>query len=363
MASARKPTVTHETVRAEHRGTPVERYVLTNGKGLEVALLSWGATIQYLKVPDRDGNAENITLGFNHIPQYFRKHPHFGAVIGRYANRIGGSRFTLNDEEFRLTANKPTHTAHGGAKPFDQYVWDHEQVTTENGPGVKFTHVSPDGDEGFPGEFTATVTYSLTPDQGLRLDYTATTTRPTVHNLTNHAYFNLGGESSGVIDDHVLALNADFYTPTDKNQIPTGEIARVAGTALDFTTARPLRDALRAGKDSQIRLARGIDHNFVVNRTKGTTDLETAARIEDPASGRVMEVLTTMPGVQVYTGNSLDGSISGFSGNLYRQGDALCFETQFFPDSPNHPEFPSTVLNPGEEFRSTTVFRFSITEG
>lgn len=356
--TASTPSIEQE-VYGEYNGTPVHRFVLSNASGMSVALLTYGAIIQELHVPDASGTTANVVLGFTNLTQYFSKHPHFGSVVGRYANRIGGSKFVLDGTEFHLTPNKGTFTAHGGNRPFDRYVWDAEAVETDDGPGVKMTHVSPDGDEGFPGEFTATVTYSLTDDNGLRLDYTATTTRPTVHNLTNHAYFNLQGETTGDVEHHILTLHAKEYTPTGIDQIPTGEVAKVRGTALDFTSPRPLADAIRNGRDPQIRIARGLDHNFVVPRKKGTNDLVEAAVLEDPASGRVMTVLTTMPGLQVYTSNSLDGSIAGYSGRLYRQTDAICFETQNFPDAPNHREFPSAVLRPDEEFTSTTIYRFS----
>lgn len=351
------PTLTSHSVGVRD-GSQVLRYEIAHPGGLRVALLSYGAAIQELHVPDAAGEAANVVLGFSQIQRYWHKHPHFGTVIGRYANRIGGSAFMLDGQIHRLTPNKETSTAHGGAKPFDAYVWQSEEVDTDNGPGVKFTHISPDGDEGFPGEFTASVTYSLTADNGLQLDYEATTTKPTVHNLTNHSYFNLGGEGSGVIDDHVLQIHATHYTPTGRDQVPTGEIAPVRTTALDFTSPRPVSDALRSGRDSQIRIARGLDHNFVVNRPHGTNDLEKAAEIYDPVSGRSMMVLTTMPGVQVYTSNNLDGSILGYSGTLYRQSDAICFETQQFPDAPNHDEFPSPVLRPDEVFTSTTIYLF-----
>ena len=343
-------------------GHPVERFVIRNDSGFSVAILSFGAIIQELQVPDASGTTSNVVLGFNNLAQYEQKHPHFGSVLGRFANRIGGAKFTLDGVVYELTPNKGTFTAHGGAKPFDQYIWDAEIVDVEGHPGVKLTHVSPDGDEGFPGEFTATVTYSLTPDTGLRLDYTATTTKPTVHNLTNHAYFNLNGEASGTVEDHLLTVHASHYTPTGTDQIPTGEIAPLAGTGLDFSTPRPIGDAVRNGDDPQIRIARGVDHNYVVTRDAGSNDLVPAARLEAPASGRVMEVLTTMPGMQVYTSNSLDGSLRGFGGRLYRQTDAVCFETQQFPDAPNQPAFPSSVLRPDELFRSTTMYTFATME-
>lgn len=340
-------------------GTEVERFVLTNDAGMTVAILSYGAVVQELHVPDAHGETANVVLGFDNLEQYTQKNPHFGSVIGRFANRIRGSRFALDGEEFHLTPNKGTFTAHGGAKPFDTYVWSAGTVDLEHGPGVTLTHVSPDGDEGFPGEFTATVTYSLTPDNSLRLDYTATTTRATVHNLTNHSYFNLSGEGAGTVEAHLLTVHATHFTPTADDQIPTGEIAPVAGTGLDFTAARPISEAIRDGSDEQIRIAFGVDHNYVVSRRDGTEGLVPAAHLEDPVSGRVMEVLTTMPGMQVYTSNSLNGTLVGHSGKLYRQTDAVCFETQQFPDAPNHPQFPSPVLRPGEGFRSTTMYRFS----
>ncbi|HWV23691.1 MAG TPA: aldose epimerase family protein [Thermomicrobiales bacterium] len=342
-------------------GRPVERFVLTNGT-ISTAILSFGAIIQELHVPDRHGETANVVLGFDNLDQYIAKNPHFGSVLGRFANRIGGARFTLDGSVYELTPNKGTFTAHGGAKPFDRYIWQADIVETDCGSGVKLTHTSPDGDEGFPGEFTVTVTYLLTPDQGLRLGYTATTTKPTVQNLTNHSYFNLGGEASGTVENQLLTIHATHYTPTGPDQIPTGEIAPLAGTGLDFSTPRPIGDAVRDGADPQIRIARGVDHNYVITRDPGTNELVSAARLVDPDSGRMMDVETTMPGMQVYTSNSLDGALAGYSGRLYRQTDAICFETQQFPDAPNHPEFPSAVLRPDEEFHSTTIYRFSTVE-
>jgi aldose 1-epimerase len=233
-------------------------------------------------------------------------------------------------------------------------------IETGGVPGVKLTHTSPDGDEGYPGELTVSVTYSLTPDNTLRLDYLASTTKTTVVNLTNHSYFNLAGEGSGTIEDHILQLDCDQFTPTDRDQIPTGELADVDGTGLDFRTARRIGDALRDASDPEIRVARGVDHNFVINRPNpDDTSLSRAAWLMDPASGRILETFTTEPGVQVYTSNSLDGSLAGYSGRLYRQTDAVCFETQHFPNSPNEPSFPTVVLRPGEELASTTIYAFS----
>lgn len=353
-----QPQITIDSHYGEFEGAPIQRFELTSPTGLRAAFLSWGATIQELHVPDHAGTTANLLLGFNNPDQWLQKHPHFATVIGRYANRIANAQFTLDGETYHLPATKGTSTSHGGKRPFDKYNWAAKQVLTSSGPGVKLTHISPDGDEGFPGEFTVSVTYSLTNDNALRLDYEATTTRPTVHNITNHAYFNLGGEASGSVERHVLTLHADQFTPTGPDQIPTGEIRPVSGTALDFRQPRPLASAIRDGYDEQIRIGRGIDQNFVINRPAGTNELVLAATVSDPASGRIMDVLTTMPGLQVYTSNSLDGSLVGYSGTLYRQTDAVCFETQNFPDAPNHPEFPSAVLRPGEPFRSTTIYRF-----
>lgn len=350
----------HREPYGEFDGEPVERFTLTNGHGMNVAIHSFGAVIQDLWVPGRDGELANVVLGFATLDGYLAKNPHVGSVLGRLANRLRGASFELDGARYDVTANKAPHSAHGGARPFDRYVWTPEVVEVDGVPGVRLTHVSPDGDEGFPGELTAAVTYSLTADNRLRLDYHATTDRPTVVNLTNHSYFNLSGEGSGTVEDHLLLLDCDQFTMTDLDQIPTGQLGVVEGTGLDFRTTRRIGDALRDGDDPEIRTARGVDHNFVVNRpTPEDTSLARAAWLMDPASGRVMETWTTEPGVQVYTGNSLDGSLTGYSGRLYRQGDAVCFETQHFPNSPNEPAFPTVVLHPGDELRSTTVYGFS----
>lgn len=339
-------------------GKDVERFVLDNGT-IGVALISYGAAIQEFWVPDAEDDRANVVLGFRDLAGFLGKNPHFGSVLGRFANRIGNARFPLDGEIVHVTANKAPHSAHGGARPFDKYVWDAEVVETEEGPGVRFSHVSPDGDEGYPGTLTASVTYTLTPDDGLRLAYTATTDRPTVVNLTNHVYFNLNGEDGGVVDEQIMQVFAGHFTPTDVAQIPTGELASLDGNSLDFREPKRLGDTMRDAANPQVALARGIDHAFLIDRPAGDGDaLVMAARLEDPFSGRVLEVLTTEPAVQIYTANSLDGSIAGYSGTLYRQSDAICFETQHLPDSPNHENFPSTVLRPGETFTSTTVYRF-----
>jgi aldose 1-epimerase len=342
-------------------GQPVERFVLAHSRGMRVAIISFGAAIQEVWVPGRDGELANVVLGFPTLEGYVAKNPHFGSVLGRVANRLRGAAFTLDGVEYKVTANKAPHSAHGGARPFDRYAWTPAVVEVDGHPAVRLTHISPDGDEGYPGELAATVTYSLSPDGALRLDYTATTTKPTVVNLTNHSYFNLAGEGSGTVEKHILQLDCDAFTATDADQIPTGAILPVEGTGLDFRTPRALADALRDGSDPEIRVARGVDHNFVINRPSlADTSLARAAILTDPASGRAMETWTTEPGVQVYTGNSLDGSIAGYSGRLYRQTDAVCFETQHFPNSPNQPSFPTVVLRPGETYASTTRYAFRV---
>lgn len=343
----------------EHAGREVERFVLLNGNGARVSIVSYGATIQEVWVPGRDGELANIVLGFEDLASYVGPHPHFGSVLGRLANRLRSASFELDGQTYTIETKRPPHSSHGGPVPFDRYVWTPEVVTVNGVPGVKLTHVSPDGDMGFPGKLTASVTYSWNDDNQLRLDYEATTDKPTVLNLTNHSYFNLAGEGSGTVEDHILQLSCDQFTVTDKDQIPTGQIAMVEGTGLDFRTARRVGDALRDASDPEIRVARGVDHNFIVNRPEpDDTELTQAAWVMDPASGRTMTTYTTEPGVQVYTSNSLDGSITGFSGRLYRQTDAICFETQHFPNSPNEPSFPTVVLRPGDTFRSTTIYAF-----
>ena len=342
----------------ETDGKAVDRFVLSNGV-ISVAIISYGAIIQEIWAPDREGELANVNLGFTTLEPYLGKHPHFGSVLGRVANRLQPPSFELDGVTYPITENKPGYSAHGGAVPFDMYVWSPREVTAHGNPAVELTHVSPDGDEGYPGTLTVSVTYSLTSDNELRLDYVASTDKPTVLNVTNHAYFNLAGEGSGTVDDHLLQLNAAAYTPTDFNQAASGEIVSVEGTVFDFRTEKRIGNALRFAADPQLKIARGLDHNFVIDRPETLPrEVVPVGRIVDPASGRAMRIATSEPGVQVYAGNSLDGSIAGYSGRLYRQGDAICFETQAFPNAPNRPNFPSTVVRPGEPFQSTTIYTF-----
>ncbi|CAA9546887.1 MAG: Aldose 1-epimerase [uncultured Thermomicrobiales bacterium] len=340
-------------------GEAVERYSLTNANGMTVKILTYGGIVQSIEVPDRDGAMANVALGFADLESYVEGNPYFGCITGRYANRIAEGRFTLEGEEYQLAINNEPNHLHGGEKGFDKYVWDAAEGTADDGASLALSRVSPDGEENYPGTLSVEVTYTLTDADELRIEYRATTDAATIVNLTNHSYFNLAGEGSGTIYDHELQLTAANYTPTDETAIPTGEIAPVAGTAFDFTRPTAIGERIRAGEE-QIVLGRGYDHNFVLDREDPEDgELITAATVTDPNSGRTMEVLTTEPGIQFYSGNFLDGTIVGTSGTPYRQGDGFALETQHFPDSPNRPEFPSTELQPGDEYRSTTIYRFS----
>jgi aldose 1-epimerase len=358
MQAERAPSIESEPF-GSLRGDDVERYTLSNG-GLQVRILTYGGIIQSIEVPDRVGQIANVSLGFATLDQYVRGSPFFGALIGRFANRIANGRFKLDGVTYEVPVNDGPNSLHGGIEGFDKRVWQASPVRESNAVGLKLALLSPHGDQGYPGALSVEVTYTVTADNALRLEYRSTTDRPTIVNLTNHTYFNLAGEGSGSIEDHVLTLLADRYTPIDDVLIPTGVIEPVAGTPLDFTTATPIGARLRAGFD-QLARAHGYDHNYVLDRRTSDASLLLAARALDPASGRVLEVLTTEPAIQFYSGNFLDGSLIGTSGRTYRQGDAFTVETQHYPDAPNHPEFPSTVLRPGEVFDSTTVFQFSTT--
>jgi aldose 1-epimerase len=334
----------------------IQQFTLKNGHGLEVQVTNYGAIITTIKVPDRNGKVADVTLGYNDVAGYINAvdKPYFGAVVGRYGNRIAKGRFTIEGTEYSLPINNGPNSLHGGSYGFDKVVWNAEAGDTS----VKLSYLAKDGEQGYPSNLQTTVTYTLTDNNEIVVDYQATTDKPTPVNLTQHAYFNLKGEGEGTILDHELTLNADHYTPVDATLIPTGEIAPVAGTPFDFTKAKPIgRDIDQVNE--QLKFGRGYDHNWVLNRSKSPNEMELAATLYEPTSGRCLEILTTEPGIQFYCGNFLTGVLKGKSGKPYVYRGGLCLETQHYPDSPNQPEFPNTILRPGETYKSKTVFKFS----
>lgn len=339
-------------------GQVTELFTLTNRHGMQVVITNYGGRVTSILVPDRQGKLADVVLGFDHPDGYLGSNPYFGALVGRYGNRIAKGKFKLNGVEHKLAINNGENALHGGLKGFDKVTWTAKEFS-KNPPAVELTYVGQDGEEGYPGRLTAKVVYTLTDANELRIDYTATTDKATVLNLTNHSYFNLGGEGHGDILKHEMMINADRFTPVDAGLIPTGELRKVEGTPFDFRKPTAIGARIH-DNDEQLKLGGGYDHNFVLNRTGHGLTL--AARVTDPESGRVMEVLTTQPGVQFYTGNFLDGTIHGKGGKVYGQRAAFCLETQHFPDSPNHPKFPTTELKPGQAYHQTTTYRFSTTK-
>jgi aldose 1-epimerase len=339
-------------------GTAIEAVTLSNAKGLSVRIMTLGATIQQLIMPDRNGNKDDIALGYDTAADYLKTPQYFGASIGRYANRIAKGKFTLDGKTYTLAVNDGPNALHGGLKGFDKRVWKIDQVASGSSAKVTMSYVSADMEEGYPGELHASVTYALGDDNSLTITYSATTNKPTVVNLTNHNFFNLAGlKANRDVQDEKLTLDATQMTPVDKVLIPTGTLRKVAGTALDFRKATAIGAHLRDGHDDQIRVGRGIDHNFVIDGTPGT--MRHAARVEDPYSGRALDLTITAPGLQVYSGNFLDGTVMGKNGRIYRQTDAIVLEPQVFPDSPNHPNFPSARLDPGKTYTNSFIYRFS----
>ena len=341
----RRLTVRKESLGKTPAGEWIEQFVLSNQNGLTVTIINFGATVTSVEVPDRDGKFANITLGFDQWDGYFNNAPYFGAICGRYANRIAKGKFQIDAVEYTLATNNGPNHLHGGKKGFDKVIWDAQPVESDNSAGVKLTYVSRDGEEGYPGNLTATVVYSVSKDNELKIDYTATTDKPTPVNLTNHCYWNLAG--AGDVLNHELTLNCDKYLPVDDTLIPTGQLQDVIGTPMEFTKSKMI------GADIA-KVNGGYDHCYVIN--EGDSELKFVAKVYDPKSGRVMEVSTTEPGVQFYTGNFLDGSANN-GGFGKHQG--FCLECQHFPDSPNQADFPNSILKPGEEYRQTTVHKFS----
>lgn len=347
IALAGKPTVQKDNFGKLTNGDAVEIYTITNSNGLRTRVMTWGAGLVEMSVPDRDGKLADVTLGFDKLDSYLTRHPYFGTTTGRYANRIAKGAFTLDGKTYKLATNNGPNHLHGGLKGFDMRNWKGEALAN----GVRFSYTSADGEEGYPGTLKVAITYTLTDKNELRLDYEATTDKTTVVNLTNHAYWNLAGAGAGDIFEHELTLHSSKLTAVDETSIPTGKIEATAGGAMDFTQAKAV------GKDFA-KVPGGYDHNYVIDQAKPGA-LTVAAEVREPKSGRVMKVSTTEPGIQFYTGNFLDGSVIGKGGIAYKKNYGLCLETQHYPDSPNQPEFPTTMLRPGENFRSTTVYEFS----
>jgi aldose 1-epimerase len=353
-AAAMLDRATYDTAQS---GQAVDIFTMTNDHGLRMRFLSLGGVITEIDVPDRTGRLDNIVLGLKTLREYETLPGHYGAITGRYANRIGGAQFTLNGQTYHLIANNGANSIHGGPNALDRQVWTVSPTQAPNGVAATLSYVSKDGEQNFPGTLTTHVTYTLTNDNELRIDYLASTDKDTVINFTNHSYFNLAGNGSGSVAEHMLLVNADRYTPVTADLIPTGEIASVEGTPLDFRQIMPIGARLSSAFQQMV-YAHGYDHNFVLNQHPGDS-ITFAARAYDPRTGRVIDCLTTEPAVQIYTSNGMNGSVVGSSGTTYRQTEAFTLETQHFPDSPNKPNFPTTELKPGQDFRSTTILRFA----
>jgi aldose 1-epimerase len=340
-------------------GDQIDLYSLTNKKGMEVSVTNFGATVVTLRVPDRSGKAADVVLGFDNLEGYENGKSYFGATVGRYANRIGGGQFSIGGKTYTLPKNNGNNSLHGGIVGFNKKVWKAREIASKDGESLELSYLSVDGEEGFPGNLSVKVVFTVPAGRNeLKIDYSASTDKDTVLNLSNHSYFNLAGEGNGDILDHVLTLHAKQFTPVDGTLIPTGELRDVAGTPMDFTSANVIGKRIDSDYE-QLVFGKGYDHNWVLARSDGGNGAALAAEAYDPKSGRRLEVLTTEPGVQFYSGNFLDGSAKGKGNKVYGRRAAFCLETQHFPDSPNHPNFPSTLLKPGSVFHSETVFRFS----
>jgi len=357
-ATPRPGSITKESFGKTPEGQQADLYVLKNKGGAEAAITNYGGALVSLKMPDRNGKMADIVLGYDNVDGYVADKSYFGALVGRYGNRIGHAQFALDGKTYTLAKNNGENSLHGGIKGFNKALWTAKTVSAKEGQALELSYLSKDGEEGFPGNLKVTVVYTLTDDNALRISYTATTDKKTVVNLTNHAYFNLAGQRSGDVLGHLLMVQADQFTPVDAGLIPTGELRDVTGTPFDFRKPTAIGARIEEA-DEQIKLGGGYDHNFVLK--KGAERGESlAARVVEPTSGRVMEVWTTEPGIQFYTGNFLDGKSSGKGGAKYGKRNAFCLETQHFPDSPNQPKFPSVVVKPGERYHTITTYKFSV---
>jgi aldose 1-epimerase len=358
LRTAAKTSITKQPFGKTKDGTAVDIYTLTNSRGVEARIMTYGGIVVSLKVPDRNGKLNDVVLGYDNLDDYVSKNsPYFGALIGRYGNRIANARFSLDGKEYTLAKNDGENHIHGGIKGFDKVVWQaHDELKSNNKVGLRLTYLSRDGEEGYPGNLSVTVVYTLTDNNELKIDYTASTDKYTVVNLTSHSYFNLAGAGTGNILGHEVMINADRFTPVVKGLIPTGALSSVKGTPLDFIVPTAIGARIDQQYD-QLILAGGYDHNWVLN--KSGSSLTLAARVYEATTGRIMEVYTTEPGLQFYTGNFLDGSQIGKGGKPYLKRYAFCMEAQHFPDSPNEPKFPTTELKPGQKYAQTTVYKFS----
>lgn len=361
-ASMPEPTNTVGTITQSIFGytparTPIEMYTLRNSRGAEARIITYGGIVQMLKMPDKEGKLEDIVLGYDNVDGYLTNNsPYLGALIGRYGNRIGGAKFTVEGKTYRLATNNGPNSLHGGVVGFDKVIWKAKMWNTPDGPALELNYLSKDGEEGFPGNLNVTAIYTLTENNELHLDFSATTDQPTICNLTHHSYFNLKGQGNGDILGHLVYIDADKYTPVDKNLIPTGELAPVEGTPFDFR--KPTAIGARINEpNQQLEYAGGYDHNWVINKPLGKFGLQ--ARVYEPTTGRIMEVWSTEPGLQFYSGNFLDGTIIGKGGQVYKHRYGFCMEPQHYPDSPNKLMFPSVELKPGQTYQNTIVYRFS----
>ena len=354
MSHSPQGTITESAFGKLPDGTPVELYTLRNSHGMEATIMTYGGIVTTLKVPDKNGKFDDVVLGYDNLDGYLKSTPYFGALIGRYGNRIAKGKFSLDGVEYSLAVNNAPNSLHGGLKGFDKVVWTARPLPTANGPSLILTYVSRNGEEGYPGNLLITAVYSVTENNALKVEFSATTDQKTVVNLTHHSYFNLRG--SGDVLDHMVYINADKFTPVDSGLIPTGELRPVAGTPFDFVKANTIGARIGNTNDEQIVLGHGYDHNWVLN--KKTNELSVAASVYEPTSGRTLEVWTTEPATQFYTGNFLDGSITGKGGWVYQFRNGFCFEPQHYPDSPNQPAFPTTELKPGETYQNTIIYKF-----